>query len=161
MNDHQKKFAVFSACRGKITSSPIFCRGGEQTASPHYPRPLTPYPRPFSLRGILGVQPINSGTFIYSSLIGPLRIVVKLKCTFRIVEKLKCKISPAPWSCRPGLSQIFNEEFCISIFLRSLTSTYSGKIMALSSTSSGKIMAPGEIRIVEKLKCKISHPSPG
>ena len=54
MNDHQKKFAVFSACRGKITSSPIFCRGGEQIASPHYPRPFSLLPRPFSLRGPRG-----------------------------------------------------------------------------------------------------------
>ena len=45
---------MFSAYRGKISSSPIFCRGGEQTPSPHYPRPFSLLPRPFSLRGPRG-----------------------------------------------------------------------------------------------------------
>ena len=61
MNDHQKKFSVFSASRGKITSSPIFCRGGEQIASPHYPRPFSLLPRPFSLRGSRGGPPTFCG----------------------------------------------------------------------------------------------------
>ena len=68
MNDHQKKFSVFSASRGKITSSPIFCRGGEQIASPHYPRPFSLLPRPFSLRGSRGGPPTFCGVLLWNYL---------------------------------------------------------------------------------------------